>query len=107
MLSERDKKIFNALNRNKQKINITQWIEEVNEKESKSSLLNSELLAVMMEIALIKAINKQEENFDAVIPHPDNFRFFRKDILRTDWNVILGKINGGQTLRAEYFPNKV
>ena len=27
--------------------------------------------------------------------------------MRTDWNVILGKINGGQTLRAEYFPNKV
>lgn len=109
MLTERDKKAITPLPKGKQKISVTRWIEEVNEmtnKDSRWSLMYSELLAVMMELALIQAIEKEEENLQNVIPHPDNFRFYRKDIWQTDWNTILGKINRGKMLSAEYFPNK-
>lgn len=109
MLTERDKKAITPIPKNKQKISVTRWIEEVNgmtNKDNRRSLMYSELLAVMMVLAIIKAINKQGEKFEAVIPHPDNFRFEREDILQTDWNEILGKISKEQTLRAEYFPNK-
>ena len=109
MLTEHDKKAITPINRSKLKISVTRWIEDVNEmtdKDCRRSLMDSELLAVMMELAIIKAINKEGEKFDAVIPHPDNFRFEKEDILETDWNEILGKINRGQTLSAEYFPNK-
>lgn len=109
MLTEKDKKEIKKNTLSKLKINVTQWIEEVNEmtdKDSKCSLMYSELLAVMMELALIKAIEKEGENLQSVVPHPDNFRFFRKDVKQTDWNTILGKINRKQTLWAEYYPNK-
>lgn len=109
MLTEKDRKDINTNSKSKQKISVTQWIEEVSEmtdKNSKKSLIYSELLAVMMELALIKAIEKEGENLQAVVPHPDNFRFYRKDVKQADWNTILGKINRGLTLRAEYYPNK-
>lgn len=109
MLTERDKNAITPIPKNKQKINVTRWIEDVNgmtNKDSRRSLMYSELLAVLMALAIIKAINKQGEKFETVIPHPDNFRFDKDDILQTDWNVILGKISKEQTLRAEYFPNK-
>lgn len=108
ILTDADRKKNNKANRSKQKINITQWIEETKEKrgkEGRHSLIYSELLAVMMELAIIKSINKQEVNFDKVVPHPDNFRFKRDDILQTDWNRILSKINRNLTLYAEYYPD--
>lgn len=74
--------------------------------DSKHSLMHSELLAVMMELAIIKAIKKQEENFDKVVPHPDNFRFMRNDVQLSDWNKMLSKINRNMTIAAEYYPNK-
>ena len=109
MVSVEDKKII-IKSRNKKKISVTQWIEEVKgmtDKDSKWSLMYSELLAVMMELALIKAIDKEGENMQDVVPHPDNFLFRRKEILQMDWNTILGKINSGQSLLATYSPNKV
>ena len=108
ILTDADRKKNNKANRSKQKINITQWIEETKGKrgkEGRHSLIYSELLAVMMELAIIKSINKQEVNFDKVVPHPDNFRFKRDDILQTDWNRILSKINRNLTLYAEYYPD--
>lgn len=108
ILTDADRKKNNKANRSKQKINITQWIEEVKgkiEDEGRHSLIYSELLAVMMELAIIKAINKQEDNFDKVVPHPDNFRFKRDDILQSDWNKMLSKINRNLTLSAEYYPD--
>ena len=108
ILTDVDRKKNNKANRSKQKINITQWIEEVKGKrgkEGRHSLIYSELLAVMMELAIIKAINKQGENFDKVVPHPDNFRFKRDDILQSDWNKMLSKINRNLTLSAEYYPD--
>lgn len=77
------------------------------DKDSKWSLMYSELLAVMMELALIKAIGKEGENVENVVPHPDNFLFRRKEILQMDWNTILGMINSEQLLFATYSPNKV
>ena len=109
ILTEKDKKEIKKNTTSKLKINVTQWIEEVNamtDKDSKWSLMYSELLAVMMELALIKAIENEGENLQSVVPHPDNFRFYRKDIKQADWNTILGKINRKQTLWAEYYPNK-
>ena len=109
MLTEHDKKVITPTNRSKLKISVTRWIEEVNsmsDKDNRRSLMYSELLAVMMELALIKTIKNEGENFEAVIPHPDNFRFEKEDILLTDWNEILGKINKELPLKAEYFPNK-
>ena len=109
MVSVEDKKII-IKSRNKKKISVTQWIEEVKgmtDKDSKWSLMYSELLAVMMELALIKTIDKEGENMQDVVPHPDNFLFRRKEILQMDWNTILGKINSGQSLLATYSPNKV
>lgn len=109
MLKECDKKVITPINRSKKKISVTRWIEEVNSmanKDDRQSLMYSELLAVMMELALIKTIKNEGENFEAVIPHPDNFRFEKEDILRTDWNEILGKINKELPLKAEYFTNK-
>lgn len=109
MVSVEDKKKI-IKSRNKKKISVTQWIEEVKgmtDKDSKWSLMYSELLAVMMELALIKAIDKEGENMQDVVPHPDNFLFRRKEILQMDWNTILGKINSGQSLLATYSPNKV
>ena len=108
ILTDVEKKKNNKANRSKQKINITKWIEETKGKrgkEGRHSLIYSELLSVMMELAIIKAINKQGENFDKVVPHPDNFRFKRDDILQSDWNRILSKINRNLTLYAEYYPD--
>lgn len=108
ILTDADRKKNNKANRSKQKINITQWIEEIKgkiEDEGRHSLIYSELLAVMMELAIIKAINKQGDNFDKVVPHPDNFRLKRDDILQSDWNKILSKINRNLTLSAEYYPD--
>lgn len=108
MLTDGERKRINPINKSKQKINVTQWIEEVNKmgsKDSKHSLMHSELLVVMMELAIIKAIKKQGENFDKVVPHPDNFRFKRNDVQLSDWNKMLSKINRDITLTAEYYPN--
>jgi len=109
MVSVEDKKKIIKTG-NKKKISVTQWIEEVKgmtDKDSKWSLMYSELLAVMMELALIKAIGKEGENVENVVPHPDNFLFRRKEILQMDWNTILGMINSEQLLFATYSPNKV
>ena len=109
MLTERDKREFTPTSRNGKKISVTQWIEEVNgmaDKDNRWSLLHSELLAVLMELAILRVVKKQGENFQAVVPHPDNFRFLREEVQQTDWNTILGKINKGQMLKAEYYANK-
>lgn len=110
ILTDTDRKKKSKNNRGKKEINVTQWIEEIKgkrEKDDRHSLLYSELLAVMMELAIIKAINNQGENFDKVVPHPDNFIFNRDDILQSDWNRMLSKINRNLTLTltAEYYPD--
>lgn len=109
MLTKKDKKAIKPNPRSELKVSVTQWIEMVNRlagKENKRSLMYSELLAVMMELSLIKAVEKEEEKLYAVIPHPDNFRFYKKEVFDTDWNKILGMANNRQTIKAEYFPNK-
>lgn len=109
MLTDRDRKVLEPVSRSRLKLSVTKWIEEVNAMktvDSTYSLVHSEVLAVMMMLAIIKAIGKEEEGVQDVMPHPDNFRFYRNDVKQTDWNTILGKVNRGQTLRAEYFPNK-
>ena len=109
MLTEADKKALVGRQKSRQKVNVIQWIEAVKKVKSKNerhSLLHSEMLAVMMELAIINVIKKQGEDFLNVVPHPDNFRFYIEDVLNSDWNTILGKVNKETTLRAEYFPNR-
>lgn len=101
MLTENDVKP----NGHELKINVTQWIEEVNEWRGKGcgqSLIYSELLAVMMELSIIRVIKEAGEGFDKLAPHPNNFWFLKKDIVESDWNTILGKINNNTTLECEY-----
>lgn len=109
MLTEKDKKSITPNSRSKLKVNVTRWIEMVNgltNKDRNYSLLYSELLAVVIELSIIEAVEKQGEGLNNVVPHPDNFRFFKDEVWKTDWNTILGKINKEETLLAEYFPNK-
>lgn len=90
---------------NELEINLTQWIWEVKEKREKDgrhSLINSELLAVMMLLSIIRVIKETGEDFDKLAPHPNNFWFLKKDIVQSDWNTLLGKIYNNETLTCKY-----
>lgn len=91
----------------KNAMNLTQWIEYLNDIEKTNSryeLMHSELISVLLMLSVIKAIEQEGENKDLVKLHPENF-YLDKSEFEKNWSDYISMIDNEKLFNVVYLSN--